>query len=142
MKESLQAGLSYRHQFTISDNKTVPHLFPESDMFREMPAVLATGFMIGLLEWACIELLRPHLDWPAEQSLGTHVNFSHAAATPPGLTVTVDVKLESIDGRKLVFTAVAHDGIETISEGTHERVIVDAERFLSKLTAKRPSPSV
>jgi len=107
-------------------------------MFREMPAVLATGFMVGLLEWACIELLRAHIDWPAEQSLGTHVNFSHMAATPPGLTVTVDVKLESVDGRKLTFSATAHDGIDLISEGVHERVIIDAARFLDKLEAKQP----
>jgi len=140
MKESLKVGLTHCHQFTIPDSKTVPYLYPESDMFREMPAVLATGFMVGLVEWACIELLRPHLDWPAEQSLGTHVNFSHMAATPPGLTVTVDVKLESVEGRKVVFTAVAHDGIEPISEGTHERVIIDAQRFLTKLTAKTSAP--
>jgi fluoroacetyl-CoA thioesterase len=140
MKESLKAGLTHRHQFTIPDNKTVAFLYPESDMFREMPAVLATGFMVGLIEWACIELVRPHLDWPDEQSLGTHVNFSHMAATPPGLTVTVDVKLESVEGRKLAFTAVAHDGIDTISEGTHERVIIDAQRFHAKLAAKRPAP--
>ena len=107
-------------------------------MFREMPAVLATGFMVGLLEWACIELLRPHIDWPAEQSLGTHVSFSHMAATPPGLTVTVDAKLESVDGRKLTFSATAHDGIDLISEGVHERVIIDAARFLDKLEAKQP----
>ena len=140
MKESLKAGLTHRHQFTIPDSKTVPYLYPESDMFREMPAVLATGFMVGLIEWACIELLRPHLDWPAEQSLGTHVNFSHIAATPPSLTVTVDVKLVSVEGRKLVFTAVAHDGIDAVSEGTHERVIIDAQRFLTKLTAKTSAP--
>ena len=138
MKDSLRAGLTHRHQFTIPASKTVPYLYPESDMFREMPAVLATGFMVGLLEWACIELIRPHLDWPAEQSLGTHVSFSHLAATPPGLTVTVDVKLESVEGRKLVFSVKAHDGIDTISTGTHERVIIDEARFLSKLAPKQP----
>ncbi len=138
MKESLRPGLTHQHQFTIPESKTVPYLYPESDMFREMPVVLATGFMVGLLEWACIELLRPHLDWPTEQSLGTHVNFSHLAATPPGLTVTVDVKLESVEGRKLGFSVVAHDGIDTISTGTHERVIIDAERFLDKLASKQP----
>ncbi|MGD8475696.1 MAG: thioesterase family protein, partial [Burkholderiales bacterium] len=89
-------------------------------------------------EWACIELLRPHLDWPDEQSLGTHVDFSHLAATPPGLTVTVDVKLESVQGRKLAFSVVAHDGIDTISTGTHERVIIDVARFRNKLAAKQP----
>ena len=138
MKDSLRPGLTHQHKFTIPETKTVPYLYPESDMFREMPAVLATGFMVGLLEWACIELIRPHLDWPAEQSLGTHVDFSHLAATPPGLTVTVDVKLESVEGRKLVFSVKAHDGIDTISTGTHERVIIDEARFLSKLALKQP----
>lgn len=141
MKNTLQAGLTYRHQFKIPETKTVPFLYPESDLFREMPVVLATGFMVGLLEWACIELLRPHLDWPTEQSLGTHVDFSHIAATPPGLTVTVDVKLDSVDGRKLRFSVVAHDGVDTISEGHHERVIIDAQRFRTKLTAKIPQPT-
>jgi fluoroacetyl-CoA thioesterase len=138
MKDSLRPGLTHQHQFTIPETKTVPYLYPESDMFRDMPVVLATGFMVGLLEWACIELIRPHLDWPKEQSLGTHVNFSHLAATPPGLTVTVDVKLESVEGRKLVFLVQAHDGIDTISTGTHERVIIDEARFLSKLALKQP----
>lgn len=138
MKDSLRPGLAHQHKFTIPETKTVPYLYPESDMFRDMPAVLATGFMVGLLEWACIELLRPHLDWPAEQSLGTHVNFSHLAATPPGLTVTVDVKLESVEGRKLVFSVQAHDGMDTISSGTHERVIIDEARFLSRLALKQP----
>ncbi len=138
MKDSLRPGLTHQHQFTIPETKTVPYLYPESDMFRDMPVVLATGFMVGLLEWACIELIRPHLDWPKEQSLGTQVNFSHLAATPPGLTVTVDVKLESVEGRKLVFSVQAHDGFDTISTGTHERVIIDEARFLSKLALKQP----
>lgn len=133
--------MTHRHIFTIPQSKTVPNLYPESDMFREMPVVLATGFMVGLLEWACIELLRPHLDWPAEQSLGTHVDFSHLAATPPGFTVTVDATLESIEGRKLVFSVVAHDGVDTISTGRHERVLIDAARFGRKLVAKKKSNS-
>jgi fluoroacetyl-CoA thioesterase len=102
-----------------------------------MPHVLATGYLVGLLEWACIEAIRPHLDWPREQSLGTHVNFSHVAATPPGLTITVDVRLDKIEGRKLSFSLSAHDGIEKISEGTHERHVIDVERFNRKVAAKR-----
>lgn len=138
MKPTLQAGLTYRFQFKVPPNKTVPHLYPESEAFRQMPQVLATGYMIGLLEWACIEAIRPHLDWPREQSLGTHVDFSHLEATPPGLTVTVDVRLDRIDGRRLIFTVSAHDGIDKITEGTHERVIIDAERFNAKLAGKIP----
>jgi len=105
-------------------------------MFREMPEVLATGYLVGLVEWACIEALRPHLDWPREQSLGTHVNFSHLAASPPGLTVTVDVRLDRVDGRKLSFSITAHDGVEKITEGTHERVVVDNATFVAKINEK------
>jgi fluoroacetyl-CoA thioesterase len=136
MKDTLRPGLTHTHRFTIPESKTVPHLYPESAMFREMPGVLATGFMVGLLEWACVELLRPHLDWPREQSLGTHVDFSHLAATPPGMTVSVEARLEEVDGRRLVFSLVAHDGIDKISEGRHERFIIEAERFRAKLAQK------
>lgn len=136
MKSTLQPGLTHRHRFTISDSKTVPRLYPESEAFRQMPAVLATGFMVGLIEWACIELVRPHLDWPREQTLGTRVDVSHLAATPPGFSVTVDAKLEEVDGRRLVFSIVAHDGVDRISEGRHERFVIDAPRFLAKIAAK------
>jgi len=138
MKDTLQPGLTHQFKFTVPPTKTVPHLYPEAESFQQMPQVLATGYMVGLMEWACIEAIRPHLDWPREQSLGTHVNFSHLAATPPGLTVTVDVRLDRIDGRKLFFSVTAHDGIDRITEGTHERVIIDAERFNAKLAAKQP----
>jgi fluoroacetyl-CoA thioesterase len=92
--------------------------------------------MVGLMEWACIEAIRPHLDWPREQSVGTLVNFTHLAATPPGLTVTVDVRLERIDGNRLAFFLVAHDGIDKIAEGTHQRVVIDAARFTARVLEK------
>lgn len=136
MKSTLQPGLTHTFRFSVPSNKTVPHLYAESEMFRQMPEVFATGFMVGLLEWACVEAIRPHLDWPTEQSLGTHVNFSHEAATPPGLTVTVQVRLTNVDGRKLRFEVEAHDGVDTISRGTHERVVIDAVRFRAKVAQK------
>lgn len=137
MKPTLVEGLKHTHQFTVSEKKTVPNLYPESDLFQDMPNVFATGFMVGLLEWGCIELIRNHLDWPREQSLGIHVNFSHLAPTLPGMTVTVDSELTKIEGRKLTFKVCAHDGIDTISEGTHERAIISREKFLEKLEQKK-----
>jgi len=101
-----------------------------------MPEVLATGYLVGLLEWACIEAINPHLDWPREQSLGTQISVSHLAATPPGLTVTVDVLLDTIEGRKLTFSVSAHDGVDRITEGTHQRVVIDAARFAGKVAEK------
>ena len=136
MKSTLQPGLTYQFRFTVPPTKTVPQLYPESALFQEMPDVLATGYLVGLMEWACIEAIKPHLDWPREQSLGTHVSLSHLAATPPGLTITVDVRLDRVEGRKLSFTLSAHDGVEKISEGTHERHLIDVERFNEKVAKK------
>jgi len=136
VKNTLQPGLTFEFKFKVPENKTVPHLYPESSEFQEMPRVLATGFMVGLFEWACIRFVNPYIDWPREQTVGIHVKLSHIAATPPGLTVTVNGKLEIVDGRKLVFSIKAHDGIDTISEGTHDRFIIDAAKFNGKMAAK------
>ena len=99
--------------------------------------MFATGFMVGLCEWACIQAVNPHLDWPREQTVGTHVNLSHLAATPPGLTVSVKVRLDKIEGRKLSFHVEADDGVDKITEGTHERFVIDAAKFNAKVAAKR-----
>ncbi|HYC46765.1 MAG TPA: thioesterase family protein [Burkholderiales bacterium] len=142
MKPTLSPGLTFDFRYTVPENRTVPHLYPESALFQQMPDVLATGYLVGLMEWACIEAIKPHLDWPREQSLGTRVNFTHLAATPPGLTITVTVRLDAIKGRKLSFTLSAHDGVDLISEGTHERYVIDAERFNAKLSEKRRATRV
>jgi fluoroacetyl-CoA thioesterase len=136
MRDTLKPGLTYQFRFKIPAAKTVPRLYPESEAFGQMPEVLATGYLVGLLEWACIEALKPHLDWPREQTLGTHINVSHLAATPPGFTVTVNVRLDKLDGRRLCFTLSAHDGVDTITEGTHERFVIDAERFGARVAEK------
>ncbi len=136
MKGSLQPGLMLEFKFKIPESKTVPFLYPESPEFQVMPKVLATGFMVGLFEWACIKAINPYLDWPNEQTVGTDVKLSHIAATPPGLTVTVKVTLEKVEGRKLFFSIVGHDGVDKISEGTHERFIIDAEKFNEKAAIK------
>jgi fluoroacetyl-CoA thioesterase len=136
MKETLQTGISYEHKFVIPESKTVPALYPEAEEFAVMPEVLATGFMVGLLEWACIRAINPHLDWPQEQTLGTHIDVSHEAATPPGLEVTVSVELVAIDGRRLVFAVEAHDGVDLISRGRHERFVVNKAKFDAKVGEK------
>ena len=136
MRQTLRAGLEGTFRYRVPDSKTVPHIYEEAADFQMMPSVLATGYMVALVEWACIELIKPHLDWPAEQSLGTRVDLSHTAATPPGLTVEVRTRLESVQDRKLVFAVTAHDGIDRISEGRHERHVIDAARFSAKVAAK------
>ena len=100
-----------------------------------MPKVFATGFMIVLMEWTCTQLMAPHLD-AGEGSLGTHVDVSHLAATPPGLTVKVDVEVVEVRGRKIIFNVRAHDGLDLIGEGRHERVVVLWDHFNAKVAEK------
>mgnify|MGYP001814243867 CR=1 FL=1 len=137
MKETLQTGITFEHKFLVPESKTVPGLYPEAEEFLLMPEVFATGFLVGFLEWACIKAINPHLDWPEEQSLGIHVNVSHEAATPPGLEVTARVELIEIEGKKLKFKVEAHDGMDLISRGTHERFVINRERFDAKLETKK-----
>ena len=136
MKDTLKPGLEYVQKFRLPENKTVPFLYPESEEFSAMPEVFATGFLVGFLEWACIKAINPYIDWPQEQTLGTHIDISHIAATPPGLELTATVKLVEVDGRRLVFEVQAHDGVETISSGRHERFIINVEKFKTKLQKK------
>jgi fluoroacetyl-CoA thioesterase len=135
MKPTLVPGMTHRFAFAVPANKTVPHLYPEADDFQTMPNVFATGFMVGLMEWACIQLIAPHLD-RGEGSLGTHVDVSHLAATPPGLTVSVDVECVAVEGRKLAFTVRAHDGVDLIGEGRHRRVVVAWDKFNARVAEK------
>ena len=136
MKDTLKVGLTHEFRFAVPESKIVPALFPESPEFQLMPRVLATGFMVGLIEWTCIQAVNPHLDWPREQTVGIGVNVNHTAATPVGLTVTVNVRLEKMEGRKLTFSVRADDGVDEISTGIHERFVIDAAKFNEKMTKK------
>jgi fluoroacetyl-CoA thioesterase len=137
VRASLAPGLEHEHRFVVPVTKTVPHLYPESPGFAAMPEVFATGFMVGLVEWACIDAIAPHLE-DGEMSLGVHVDLSHDAATPPGLEVTVRVLLKDVAGRRLTFAAEAHDGTERICTGHHQRFVVDRARFEEGVARKAP----
>ncbi|MGW8205860.1 MAG: thioesterase family protein [Hyphomicrobiaceae bacterium] len=141
MKDTLNVGMTHRFEYKVPATKTVPHLYPEAIEFTTMPTVFATGFMVGLMEWAAIQLLAPHLD-EGEGSLGIHVDVSHVAATVPGQIVTVDVEVTGVQGRRVSFKLKAHDGIELIGEGLHERMIVPWEKFEAKVNAKAKAARV
>ena len=135
MKPTLLPGLSHRFTYTVPVTKTVPHLYEESPELSAMPEVFATGFMVGLMEWTCVQLLSPHLD-PGEGSLGVHIDVSHKAATPVGFTITVDAECIEVRGPRAKFSVRAHDGIDEIGTGIHERFIVTWDRFNKSVAAK------
>ncbi|WUI02599.1 thioesterase family protein [Spirillospora sp. NBC_00431] len=136
MDDELKPGLEHEFAFRVTDDKIVPALYPESPEFAVMPPVFATGFLVGLLEWACVQAVRPYLDWPREQTVGTFVQVTHQAATAPGMTVTARVRLTEVDGRRLRFEVFATDGVDVISAGSHERAVVNAARFTERVQEK------
>ena len=136
MKDSLKPGLTVEFKFKVPENKTVPFLYPEFEEGHVMPKVFATGFLLGLFEFTCIKALKAHLDWPNEQTVGIGMNMTHAAATPPGMNITVKGKLDKMEGRKLTFKLEAFDDAEKISEATHERYVIDAEKFNAAIGKK------
>ena len=135
MKDTLKPGATARHEYKVPADKTVPYLYPEAAEFQYMPTVFATGFMVGLMEWTCMKVLENHLD-QGEGSLGTHIDVSHTAATVPGQVVTVDAECTSVSSRRVSFKVSAHDGVEKIGEGTHERMVVPWDRFVARVNQK------
>lgn len=135
MKPTLAAGLSDTHSYLVSPANTVPHLAMDRSTFDDIPEVLATAYMAVMMEGACTKVLKPHLD-AGEGSLGVHLNVSHIAATVPGQTVTVTATIEKVEGRKVTFRVVAHDGLDKIGEGHHQRAVVPWDRFKSGVAAK------
>jgi len=141
MKPTLKPGLKHSFAYTVPENKTVPFTYPESPEIAAMPKVFATGFMIVLMEWTCLQLLVPHLD-TGEGSVGIHVNVSHVAATPPGMTVTVEAECFAVDGNKVTFKVRAHDGADLIGEGTHQRAVVVWDKFDARVAEKAATAGV
>ncbi len=91
-----------------------------------------------LCEWseeAAVFAVTKQLD-PGMITVGTRIDLKHLAATPIGMMVKVTATLKEIDGRKLVFFIEGYDEKEKISECTHERFIVNEERFFEKIAAK------
>ena len=102
--------------------------------------VVASPMLIAAMEAACVACVE-HLLPGGFQSLGTHLDVTHAAPTPEGLTVTATATLTEVSGRKLTFALQAHDGVEPIGHGKHTRIVVDTPRFLSRVAAKLQPPS-
>ncbi len=101
-----------------------------------MLPVFATPSMIALIEKAAAESVAPQLE-AGMTTVGTRLDVAHTAATPVGMTVRAVTELTEIDGRRLIFTVHAFDDAGEIGSGTHERFIVNAEKFLAKAEAKQ-----
>ena len=97
--------------------------------------VLATPHMIGWMERTCRDAVLPLLD-AGHDTVGTHVDVHHLAATPMGMTVTFKAEVIGLQGRRVNFRVEAWDEKEKCGEGTHERAIVNIARFTAKMQGK------
>ena len=136
MKPGLHIGDTASFSRVITERDVVPDLFPDAGVLHGMPRVLATAYMVGLMEWACVEQIAPYFE-AGEGSLGIHVDVNHVAPTPPGLTVTVESTIDAMDGRTIWFTVRLRDDHDLISEGRHQRAIVQWDRFQARVDGKK-----
>ena len=114
-----EVGIEGEKRSLVTDDMAPGHL----------PAkVISTPSMIGLIEWACLEAVQPHLE-EGQVTVGTHVCVSHEGAAASGQEILIRCRLTEIDKRRLTFeTEVTVDG-RRISKGTHQRAIIDPKRF-------------
>ena len=129
LPQTLKPGLRGTAEIVVGAEHTAPHVGS-----GRVP-VLATPVVINLLEAAALAAVE-HLLPAGHQSLGTELNVRHFAATPVGMRVQAEAEVVAVDGRTLKFHVSARDEREPISDGTHERVIVNVARFDQRMERK------
>ena len=127
--ETLAPGIAREMTITVGENDTT------AAMASGAVPTLATPRLIALMEQAAALAVQPALA-EGQTTVGTQVEVRHLAATPIGMQVTVRAELVAIEGRRLRFRVQAHDAQELVAEGTHERTIVDRDRFLARVAQK------
>ena len=100
--------------------------------------VFATPMLVLLCEKAASNCILPYLQ-SGQASVGTHVDMSHSAATPEGMTVTATATVTAVDKRSVVFDIVAVDEVGEVGRGKHSRFVIDVEKFTAKAASRKPA---
>ncbi|MDB5515096.1 MAG: hypothetical protein JWQ17_1854 [Tardiphaga sp.] len=100
-----------------------------------LPQVLATPVMVLIMENAALNAMRPYLD-PGESAVGTAIDVRHLAATPVGHQVRAEAEVTRVQGKRIEFKVSAHDEMEEIGNGTHQRIVIDLASFNARLAQK------
>ncbi len=129
LPEELKPGLTGAAEIVVGTRDTAPHVGSGKI------GVLATPIMVNLMEAAALQAVERLLP-PGYQTVGTHLDVKHFAATPVGLRVRAEARLVKVDGRTLTFRIQAKDEREPIGEGDHERLIINVERFDQRMQRK------
>ena len=127
--QDIEIGIEGRAEMVVGTNDTAPRVG------TGRIAVLATPVMINLMEEAALAAIE-HLLPEGRQSLGTRIDVSHIAATPIGMKVVATAKVLEMDGRKVMLKISAHDEVDLIGEGRHDRVVVTVANFQNRINEK------
>lgn len=133
---NLQPGLVFSRSIIVDESHIGPSLSRSFTGLFEMPSVFTTAAMVGLVEWTCVEGLRPYLR-EGEYTVTTLIDLSHVAPAPVDACVTADVSLLAVVGRKLRFLVSCRDQREILGKGCHERTVIDSAKFACRAEAKR-----
>ena len=126
----LQPGIKAEKSLTVTDANTA------KTMGSGTLDVFATPAMVALIEQTAYTSIESELE-PGWGSVGTSLNIQHLSATPVGMTVTATTELVEVDRRRLVFHAEVYDEKVLVGKGTHERFLVENEKFQTKADAKK-----
>ena len=129
MKKTLAPGISAEARHRVVTENLVSFRKPGA------PNVLATPWLLYVMETAAYQAILPHLD-PGEASVGTGFEFEHLAPTPPGDTVVATARVTAVEGRRILLEFEARDSHELIARGKHVRAVIDLERFRQRLKKK------
>lgn len=129
LPDELKPGLTGTAEIVVGTRDTAPHVGSGKI------GVLATPIMVNVMEAAALQAVE-RLMPPGHQTVGTHLDVKHFAATPVGLRVRAVAELVKIEGRTLTFRIRAADEREEIGEGVHERLIINVERFDQRMQKK------
>ena len=137
MRPGLEIGAFHAVPYTVPVHQTVPDLLPALPEFRRGQPVFATGFMVGLMEAPCMAAVYPYLE-PGEVTVGTLINMSHVAPSPPGTALVAEARVIAVEGRSVRFEVVVVDGTgEIAAAGEHGLRVIAVSRFRDRLAAKR-----
>jgi fluoroacetyl-CoA thioesterase len=129
MKPTLAAGLETSQRVMVDESRVISFMGDDCRVY-------ATPRIINDVEYACRNLLLPHLD-PGEDSVGTRVNIEHVGPALLGDEVAIQVRLAELDGRRVTFAASVKAGADEVLRGTHERFIVTVDKVRERLLKKR-----
>ena len=129
LSESVKPGLTGTAEIVVGTRDTAPHVGSGKI------GVLATPIMVNLMEAAALQAVEKYMP-PGHQTVGTHLDVKHFAATPVGLRVIAHAELVKVEGRTLTFRIRAEDEHEPIGEGVHERLVINVERFDARMQKK------